>query len=71
MTITSVEDTCNNLCEETFMTFITDTSVTLKSRTHILKQKLFVTEGEERTQLIQEGKENTLVTEERFHPLYL
>lgn len=53
------------------MTFITDTSVTLKSRTHILKQKLFVTEGEQRTHWIQEGKEQTLVTEERFHPLYL
>lgn len=53
------------------MTFITDTSVTLKSRTHILKQKFFVTEGEQRTHWIQEGKKKTLVTEERFHPLYL
>lgn len=53
------------------MTFITEKSVTLKSRTHILKQKLFVTEGEERTHWIQEGKNKTLVTEERFHPLYL
>lgn len=52
------------------MTFITEKSVTLKSRTHILNQK-FVTEGEERTHWIQEGKKKTLVTEERFHPLYL
>lgn len=36
-----------------------------------MKQKLFVTEGEERTHWIQEGKKKTLVTEERFHPLYL